>query len=59
MTELAAKHRHAAPRLDGTELDEVAGDDQLGAYREMFGWDHPGEAIGPEPAPTFPEAHAE
>jgi hypothetical protein len=45
--------------LDGTELDEVAGDDQLGAYREMFGWDHPGEAIGPEPAPTFPEAHAE
>jgi conjugative relaxase-like TrwC/TraI family protein len=32
---------------------------QLGAYREMFGWDHPGEAIGPEPAATFPEAHAE
>jgi hypothetical protein len=32
---------------------------QLGAYREMFGWDHPGEAIGPEPAPTFPEARAE
>jgi hypothetical protein len=31
----------------------------LGAYREMFGWDHPGEAIGPEPAPTFPEARAE
>ena len=25
----------------------------------MFGWDHPGEAIGPEPAPTFPEARAE
>jgi conjugative relaxase-like TrwC/TraI family protein len=32
---------------------------RLGAYREMFGWDHPGEAIGPEPAPTFPEARAE
>jgi hypothetical protein len=32
---------------------------QLGACREMFSWDHPGEAIGPEPAPTFPEAHAE
>jgi conjugative relaxase-like TrwC/TraI family protein len=32
---------------------------QLGAYREMFGWDHPAEAIGPEPAVTFPEAHAE
>jgi conjugative relaxase-like TrwC/TraI family protein len=32
---------------------------QLGAYREMFGWDHPGEAIGPEPAATFPEARAE
>jgi conjugative relaxase-like TrwC/TraI family protein len=32
---------------------------QFGAYREMFGWDHPGEAMGPEPAPTFPEAHAE
>jgi hypothetical protein len=25
----------------------------------MFGWDHPGEAIGPEPALTFPEARAE
>jgi AAA domain len=31
----------------------------LGAYREMFGWDHPAETIGPEPAPTFPEARAE
>jgi conjugative relaxase-like TrwC/TraI family protein len=31
----------------------------LGAYREMFGWDHPGEAIGPEPASTSPEARAE
>jgi hypothetical protein len=32
---------------------------QLGAYREMFSWDHPGEAIGPEPSATFPEARAE
>jgi hypothetical protein len=32
---------------------------QLGAYREMFGWDHPGEAIGPEPGPAFPEARSE
>jgi len=23
---------------------------QLGAYREITGWDHPGEAIGPEPS---------
>jgi conjugative relaxase-like TrwC/TraI family protein len=32
---------------------------KLGAYREMSGWDHPGEAIGPEPATTSPEARAE
>jgi conjugative relaxase-like TrwC/TraI family protein len=32
---------------------------RLGTYREMFGWDHPGEAIGPEPGATFPEARAE
>jgi hypothetical protein len=32
---------------------------QLGAYREMFGYDHPGEAIGPEPGTTSPEARAE
>jgi hypothetical protein len=31
----------------------------LGAYREMFGYDHPGQAIGPEPAATSPEARAE
>ena len=31
----------------------------LGGYREMFGWDHPGEALGPEPAAAFPEARAE
>lgn len=30
----------------------------LGAYREMFGYDHPGDAIGPEPAKTAPEARA-
>ncbi len=32
---------------------------QLGAYREMFGYDHPAQAIGPEPAATTPEARAE
>lgn len=32
---------------------------QLGAYREMSGYDHPGEAIGPEPAATSPDARAE
>lgn len=32
---------------------------QLGAYREITGWDNPGEAIGPEPAATSPEARAE
>ena len=25
----------------------------------MLGWDHPGEAIGPEPGPAFPEARSE
>jgi len=30
----------------------------LGAYREMFGYDHPADAIGPEPATTTPEARA-
>jgi conjugative relaxase-like TrwC/TraI family protein len=32
---------------------------RLGSYREMFGWDHVAEAIGPEPAATSPEARAE
>ena len=32
---------------------------RLGAYREMFGYEHPGDAIGPEPASTSPEARAE
>jgi hypothetical protein len=41
----------------GAEWEGKAG--RLGAYREMFGWDHPGEAIGPEPAASFPEARAE
>jgi hypothetical protein len=30
----------------------------IGAYREMFGYSHPGDAIGPEPATTAPEARA-
>jgi AAA domain len=32
---------------------------RLGAYREITGYDHPGQAIGPEPAATSPEARAE
>src|SRR5438874_3664113 len=28
-------------------------------HREMFGYDHPGQAIGPQPATTSPEARAE
>ena len=58
-----------APLWATQALGRVPGDSQqraewevkaakLGAYREMFGWDHPGEAIGPEPAATFPEARA-
>jgi hypothetical protein len=39
------------------EWERKAG--KLGAYREITGWDHPGEAIGPEPAATSPEARAE
>lgn len=31
---------------------------QLGAYREISGYDHSGEAIGPEPARTSPETRA-
>ena len=31
----------------------------LGAYREITGWDHPGEAIGPEPSRGNPEARAQ
>lgn len=31
----------------------------VGAFRERFGWNHPGEAIGPRPATTHPEARAE
>jgi hypothetical protein len=40
-----------------TEWECKAG--RIGAFREMSGWDHPGVAIGPQPAPTFPEARAE
>jgi hypothetical protein len=31
----------------------------LGAYRERFGWDHPGDAIGPRPPTTHPVKRAE
>ena len=32
---------------------------KIAAYREQYGWDHPGRAIGPEPNTTSPEARAE
>ena len=32
---------------------------QLGGYREITGWDRPGEAIGPEPSRGNPETWAE
>ena len=31
----------------------------IGAYREMWSYDHPGQAIGPEPNTTNPEARAD
>ena len=31
---------------------------QIGAYREITGYDHPADAIGPEPAATSPDARA-
>jgi conjugative relaxase-like TrwC/TraI family protein len=43
----------------GVRAEWAAKAGRLGAYREMFGWDHPGEAIGPEPTATFSEARAE
>lgn len=27
----------------------------VGAYRELYGWDHPGEPVGPEPAGDTPQ----
>ncbi|MHB1596621.1 MAG: AAA family ATPase [Streptosporangiaceae bacterium] len=39
------------------EWERKAG--MLGAYREITGWDHPGEAIGPEPSRGNPEARAQ
>ena len=32
---------------------------KIAAYREQYGWSHPGRAIGPEPDTTSPEARAE
>ncbi len=32
---------------------------RLGAYRELYGYDAPGDAIGPEPGRTSPEARAD
>ena len=30
----------------------------IGAYREMYGYNHPADPIGPEPAPTTPDQRA-
>jgi hypothetical protein len=30
----------------------------IGAYRELYGWDHPGDPIGPEPAVADPDKRA-
>lgn len=32
---------------------------EIAAYREMTGWDHPGQALGPQPGSTSPEFRAE
>ena len=42
---------------DRADWERRAG--QLGAYREITGWDHPGEAIGPEPTRGNTEAWAQ
>lgn len=39
------------------EWESKAG--KIAAYRDRYGWDHPGRAIGPEPDTTNPEARAE
>jgi hypothetical protein len=39
------------------EWEQSAG--RLAAYREAFGWSHEGQAIGPQPNTTHPEARAE
>jgi hypothetical protein len=40
-----------------TQWERKAG--QLGAYREITGWNHPAEAIGPEPSRGNPETWTE
>ena len=39
------------------EWEDKAG--KIGAFREMYSWNHPGQAIGPEPNTTSPEARSE
>ncbi len=67
------KHHAGASEVWATQaLGPVPGEEQaaeragweraagiLGAYRERFGWDHPGDAIGPRPPTTHPERRAE
>ena len=42
--------------LDRAAWEHKAG--QVAAYREMWGWTHPAEPIGPRPGPRSPEACA-
>jgi hypothetical protein len=60
----------ARPEWAVTALGEVPGDParrqeweeragRLGAYRELYGYSAPGDAIGPEPGRTSPEARAD
>jgi hypothetical protein len=59
-----------APRWATQALGDVPGDPvsrlewerraaALGAYRELYGYDAPGDAIGPEPGKTSPDARAD
>ena len=42
--------------LDRLDWQRRAAD--IGAYRELYGWDHPSEPIGPEPAGDSPDKRA-
>jgi AAA domain/TrwC relaxase len=44
-------------RDERAQWEDKAG--KIAAYRELYSWDHPGRAIGPEPGTTSPEARSE
>jgi len=64
--EFAAEHESAwalqalgpppADPLDRLDWETRAG--KIGAYREMYGWEHDAEPVGPEPAGDSPEKRA-